>query len=225
MHDIMLLALLTAAPPDHTTALHAAAYTVSAICIALFIVFLVGTSFSWKPIDGAPVRSLSRERAEKSCDTVLSVCALLIPATLGLITWLNDKVGTGIYMAPLGLALLFFFSLLAFTIHLRFNFLWRYDTDFIVTSKHNARFAYWLTTATTAIVLGLVLLTVPVIELGLGLLHFKSAEKSVDPPPPPPIKVECNCKPPTPPPPPPPCKQPPPPHHHHRRPPCACQKK
>lgn len=229
--SILFIAAATDAPPkDHALALWIISIAVCVLCAILFLWLINLTKDSWKILDNQPVRSISRERAEKSCDTVLSVCSLLIPATLGLITWLNDKVGAGIYILPLLLALAFFFILLAFTIHLRFNFFWRRDADFIVTSEHNTRFAYWLTTATTAIVLGLALLSVPVLELGFGWLKFKPI------PTPPPVKVDCPCKPPDlPPPPPPPPVQPPPPqpppgppikhHHHHRRPPCACIKK
>lgn len=218
LHSAILIAPAAAASlADHSSAIRAFSITACVICLLLFATFIAITKLSWKPKEGVPVRSISRERAEKSCDTVLSVCALLIPATLGLITWLNDKIGPGIYILPLGLALVFFFILLGFTIHLRFNFFWRREAEFIVTSDHNARFAYWLTTATTAIVLGIVLLSIPVVELGIGWLRFKA------PPDPPPVIVECKCKPPDPPPPPPPppCKQQK--YHRHRRPACACK--
>ncbi|WP_260705636.1 hypothetical protein [Edaphobacter flagellatus] len=207
-------------PPEHTFALWAVAILSVLLCSALFLLFIALTKSSWSS-QGDNLRSIARERAEKSCDTVLSVCTFAITATLGLITWLNDKVGPGAYLLPLIAALLYFFILLAFTIHLRFNFFWRREEAFLVSSDHNARFAYWLTTATSAIVLGLVLLAVPVLELGLGWLRLK-------PPAPldlPPIKVEVTCPPPpvvAPPPPPPPCK--PVKHHHRPKPICACKK-
>lgn len=162
------------------------------ICVgvtAFFLVFLAVTKSSWKVPAGKTGTKISTDRAEKSCDAVLSVCALLIPATLGLLTWLHEKIGAGSYVVPLGFALIYFFALLVFTAHLRFNFLWRYDQNFEVTPTQNLRFAYWLTTATSSIVLGLALLSIPIVELGLGWLTIKEpAQNSA-------VKVDCNCKP------------------------------
>lgn len=163
------------------------------ICAALsvlFLIFLIATRSSYTLPPGKTSPKITTDRAEKSCDAVLSVCALLIPATLGILTWLHERAGVGSYMIPLGFALVYFFALLIFTAHLRFNFLWRYDKDFEVDVKKNLRFGYWLTTATSSIVLGLILLSIPVLELGFGWLSVReTASKDI------PLKVECNCRP------------------------------
>ena len=169
---------------DHQTAI----WAICVVCSLFFVGLLVSTKGFWKPFDATPTK-ITTDRAEKSCDAVLSVCALLIPATLGLLTWLREKVGVGSYMIPLGFALLYFFVLLIFTAYLRFNFLWQYNTDFAVTSQRNLRFGYWLTTATSGIVLGLILLSIPVVGLGIGWLKVKEA-----PPQDTTVRVECKCK-------------------------------
>ena len=162
------------------------------ICIALTILlvsFVVFTAGAWKPVPGKSPRKFETERAEKLCDAVLGVCALLIPATLGLLTWLHEKVAFGAYVVPLAFALAYFFALLIFTAHLRFNFLLRYDKDFEVVLRRSMRFAYWLTMATSSIVLGLFLLAMPVLGLGFGWLRVKEEAPKANP-----IAVECNCK-------------------------------
>jgi hypothetical protein len=154
----MYLALATTDPSaNHPIVL----WLICATLSALFLTFLIATKSSWKLPPGKTSPKITTDRAEKSCDAVLSVCALLIPATLGILTWLHEKTGVGSYMIPLGFALVYFFVLLIFTAHLRFNFLWRYDKDFEVDVKKNLRFGYWLTTATSSIVLGLILLSIP----------------------------------------------------------------
>jgi hypothetical protein len=200
----------------HTGALWIIAIVAVGICLLIFLTALILTPKSWENDQGEIIRSISRERLEKSCDTVLSVCSLLVPASLGLLTWLADKVGPASYILPLLVALAFFFILLIYTVYLRFNYLWQLNPDFPVSSKRNLVILRWLTTATSAIVLGLALLTVPIVELGLGWLHFKPT------PPPASTPVVCNCKITTPPPPqPPPCK---PVKHLRHRSPCACKK-
>lgn len=161
-------------------------WTICALVSLLFLVSLVKTKSYWTRPAGTPPK-ISTDRAEKSCDAVLSVCALLIPATLGLVTWLHEKVGAGNYMIPLGFALLYFFGLLIFTAYLRFNFLWGFERDF--DQFLYLRFGYWLTTATSGIVLGLILLSIPVVQLGFGRLKVKEATPNVSP-----VKVECNCR-------------------------------
>jgi len=148
-------------------------WTVCAAASLLFIGLVLTTRSSWRLPPDKNYKRIPTDRAERSCDAVLSVCALLIPATLGLLTWLPEKVGVGSYLIPLGFALLYFFILLTFTVHLRFNFLWRHKADFEVSPSSNLRFGYWLTTATSSIVLGLILLSIPVVELGLGWLKVK----------------------------------------------------
>lgn len=221
----------------HTFALWVIAILAVLVCSTGFITFVALTPSFWRRPEDGIFRSISRDRAEKSCDTVLSICALLIPATLGLLTWLSDKVGPASYILPLLCALLFFFILLVFTVYMRFNYLWSLGPEFLVSSppktatgqhgtlcppSRNIVFACWLTTATSAIVLGLVLLTIPILELGFGLLKMKPA------PPPAPIHVQCDCHttaPPPPQPPPPPCRPCKPiRHRRHPRPPCACKK-
>ena len=86
----------------------------------LFILFVAATARSWKIEHEFKAPRITTDRAEKSCDAVLSVCALLIPATLGLITWLHERVGAGTHVVPLGFAFIYFFVLLIFTAHLRF---------------------------------------------------------------------------------------------------------
>lgn len=167
------------------------------ICIAttvLFIIFLVATPQGWKVPPLTKARTICIDRAERSCDAVLSVCALLIPATLGLLTWLHEKVAFGSYIVPLGFALTYFFVLLIFSAHLRFNFLWRYERDFDVVPNQSMRFAYWLTAATSCIVLGLFLVSIPVLQLGFGWLNVKDAPAAT-PPSPTVVKVDCDCKP------------------------------
>jgi len=71
-----------------------------------------------------------------------------------------------------------------------------------------------------SIVLGLLLLSIPVLELGFGFLKMKETPVKNDT-----VKVECNCKPAEvapPPPTPPPVCVPPKPIHHHRRKKCPC---
>ena len=228
------------ATAPHTFALWIIAIVAVLACSTGFITFVSLTPSFWRRSEDGIFRSISRERAEKSCDTVLSICALLIPATLGLLTWLSDKVGPASYILPLLCALLFFFILLVFTVYMRFNYLWSLGPEFLVSSplkdairqstiagtkcpkSRNIVFACWLTTATSAIVLGLALLTIPILELGFGLLKMKPA------PPPATVHVQCDCPttaPPPPQPPPPPCR----PcqtirHRSHPRLTCACKK-
>jgi hypothetical protein len=172
-------------PANHSIAL----WVICAGFSLSFLAFVVATRFFWRIPAGTLLPKISTDRAEKSCDAVLSVCALLIPATLGLLTWLHEKVGVGSYMIPLGFALLYFFVLLIFTAYLRFNFLWQHDKDFEVSSQRNLRFGYWLTTATSSIVLGLILLSIPVLEMGFGWLKVKETQPKDAP-----VRVECNCK-------------------------------
>jgi hypothetical protein len=203
---------------DHHMLVTVALVVICVVFSVLFLLFLLATKAAWVvPTDGAAGKRIATERAEKTCDAVLSVCALLIPATLGLITWLEEKAGPGSYMVPLGFALFYFFALLIFTAHLRFNFLWRFDQDFRVSSRSHLRFGYWLTTATSSIVLGLVLLAIPVVELGLGILKMKEPPVKGDT-----VKVECNCKLPSPLPPPI-CVPTKPIHHHRPKTKCPCQ--
>jgi hypothetical protein len=111
-----------------------------------------------------------------------------------LLTWLQEKIGPGSYIIPLGFALLYFFALLVFTTYLRFNFLWGFEKQFTVdpeSTPSNMSFPYWLTTAMCSIVLGIALLSIPVIGLGFGWLRIKEAT----PPKEASVKVECNCKP------------------------------
>ncbi len=160
------------------------------VVTALFLILVLLTSLFWKPPAGGSYPKVTVERAEKSADAVLSVCALLIPATLGLLTWLQEKIGPGTHLIPLAFALGYFFVLLIFTVHLRFNFLWQHKTDFEVSPTAGMRFAYWLTTATSSIVLGLVLLSLPVLGLSLGWLKIKEPAPGNAA-----TKIECNCPP------------------------------
>jgi len=172
---------------------HAILLWVVCIVVSLFFLLLLClTKGYWKIPTGASAPVVATDRAERSCDAVLSVSALLIPATLGLLTWLHEKVGPGSYVIPLGFALLYFFALLVFTTYLRFNFLWRFDKQLVVSSNDNMSFAYWLTTATSSIVLGIGLLSIPVVGLALGWLNVKETPPEG---PAPATSVECHCAP------------------------------
>lgn len=162
-------------------------WMICGIISLFFLTFVLLTRRSWKLPAGSTPPQIATDRAERSCDAVLSVCALLIPATLGLLTWLHEKIGAGSYMIPLAFALVYFFALLIFTAHLRFNFLWRYNSTFEVSSQKNLRFGYWLTTATSSIVLGLLLMSIPVLQLGFGWLKVKELPVRESP-----VKIECK---------------------------------
>jgi len=181
--ESQMIAAPAEAAADHSGIM----WTICSLTTIAFAIFVLETKRSWTIPATKPVPKIVTDRAEKSCDAVLSVCALLIPVTVGLITWLLEKVGSGGYMIPLGTSLFYFFVLLVFTVHLRFNFIWGQGADFEVSSVKNLRFAYWLTTATSSIVLGLALLAIPAFELGVGILKVKEPAKDAVP------KVECVC--------------------------------
>jgi hypothetical protein len=152
-----------------------AVWVVCSVLSLLLIAAQFGVKFFWLKKAAGSNRTIGAERAEKSCDAVLSFCALLIPATLGLLTWLNEKVGQGTYAILLDFALLYFFVLLTFTAYIRFNLLWTPSADFKVDSEPGIRFGHWLTMVMCCITFGLVLLSLPVLGLGIGWLKLKDA--------------------------------------------------
>jgi hypothetical protein len=154
---------------------HIAVWLVCVLSLLLLIAAQFGVRFFWLKNAAGSNRTIGTERAEKSCDAVLSFCALLIPATLGLLTWLNEKVGPGSHAILLDFALLYFFVLLTFTAYLRFNLLWTPSADFKVDSASGISFGRWLTMVMCCITFGLVLLSLPVLELGSGWLKLKDA--------------------------------------------------
>ncbi len=187
------------------------------ICLAItlfFVLEIIQTRRNWTIL--VP-RKYEVGRIEKSCEAMFALCALLIPATIGLLTWLRDKAGPGSYTIPLCFALVYFVAMIIFTAHIRFNFLWRFDTEFGVSSQKNMRFAYWLTCATGGIVFGLILVSIPVLELGFGWLKMKETQLPSTP-----VNVICTYKPAdvVPPPQPTPCKRVS--HHRHKPRWCPC---
>lgn len=153
-------------------------WTVCLLMTALWLGSVAATRGAWKQAGKGQGIKVSTERAERSCDAVLTVCTLLIPAGLGLLTWLYEKVVLGSFVIPIVFALGYLFALLVMTAHMRFNYLWRAGQEFEAGGTKDMRFAYWLTMATSSIVLGLALLAVPVLGLGFGWIHMKDEGKA-----------------------------------------------
>jgi len=162
-------------------------WTACIAATAIWIWSVAATRRAWKSAGKGHGIQISTDRAEKTCDAVLTVCTLLIPAALGLLTWLYEKVVLGSFVIPIVVALIYFFILLVLTAHMRFNFLWRSGQEFAAGGDKDMRFAYWLTIATSSIVLGLFLLAVPVLGLGFQWIHMKDEDK------PSPATSACRC--------------------------------
>lgn len=130
-----------------------------------FLLFFVAAIWLTGPTR-TTARTYAVDRVEKSADAVLNVCALLIPASLGLASWLHEKLANGSYTIGLAVAVLLFFIVLAFTIYIRFNKLLGDSTSFTVDfhggSVQNRSIGYWQTTVMTGITLGLVLLAIAI---------------------------------------------------------------
>lgn len=111
--------------------------------------------------------SVATLRVERACDAIMSLIAFLVPATLGLTTWLFEKLNRPWYTAFLGAATVWFLFVLAFTMYMRFNFLWRHGSKMLVGGNQGFRFVYWLITAMFGLVIGIILLGVPVFWISL----------------------------------------------------------
>lgn len=146
-----------------------AGWGICAFVVAFGLFLLLNVKRSW----AAGEARISTERAERACDTILSICLTLIAAILAVLPILGDRVVGTSYLIPVGFALALFLALLVFTVHLRFNFLWRMRRSFIVSARRNIRFAFWLTTATSSLVLGIFLLAILAIALAVGWVRMK----------------------------------------------------
>jgi len=135
-----------------------------AVSLLLFGILCGSAAAIWK----MTVAHFKTERIERTCDTVNSFVAFLIPATLTLATWLREKFPVRWCIALLSVSGFWFLIVLFFTMYIRFNFVWRLKDEFLVGIDENLEIVYWLTTVMCGLTFGLLFLAIPIFVLGFG---------------------------------------------------------
>jgi hypothetical protein len=120
-------------------------------------------------------------RVEKACDSATAIIAILIPATLGLATWLYEKLGPRWYTGLLAVSTVWFLIILLFTMYMRFNFTWSHEQKFTVGAGQNLHVVYWLVTICYGLVVGFLLLAVPVFIIAFKTKPLEVPAASIQP--------------------------------------------
>ncbi len=154
-------------------------FAIGSLAILAYGMYKTCTSFT-------TAKQYSRERLEKTCDAVISLLSILISGSLLVISWVFDKFRAPGYGPWLFLGMAWLFTVLLFTLFMRFNFVWRISADTLeVGGGKNLVVLCWLPTIIAGLTFGLLCVGIPILRIAWTMPAPPAAPPQI-------IKVDCQ---------------------------------